>query len=172
MMRRSRRLGILLGLALSIALSAPTLARDPNRGDEVPLTAATSSSGGVTTSQIPGNPYGCFSRSDLPHLSVHVPSTVDGQGNTVCQALMPREYVRATLFKEECAFFVCWWTQVSQLDKTKTWVVQIWVNPAYTCNGSSPSRRFRIETYSEVTGANGITYSGSTANESSALGCG
>jgi len=171
-MRHRRFVAVLVGLVLSIVIGSQALAADPRRGDEVPLTPVAAPSGEVSAAQIPGNPYGCISRSDLPHLSVHFPGKVDGQGNTVCQTLMPREYVRAALFKEECFFFVCWWTQVSQIADEKTWVVQIKVHPAYTCNGSSPSRRFRIETYSEVTGPNGITYSGWSANESTALACG
>lgn len=118
------------------------------------------------------DPYGCFSRSDLPHKSVHFPGRVSAQGNTICQVVVPGAYVRSKLFKQECFFSVCWWTQVSDVESLLPNTRSVTATPFYVCNGTT-LRHVRIETYSEILGWNGVVYSGNTANQTSVqIACG
>lgn len=118
------------------------------------------------------DPYGCISRSDLPHLSDHFPGTVAARGNTICTSTVAGAYVRSKLFKQECFFAICWWTLVSDVDSVAPNTRSVSASPNYVCSGTT-LRHFRIETYSEVLGFNGIVYSGNTANQTSTqIACG
>lgn len=161
---RGRITGMVLAVSLLLSLAAATSVEASSPA--TPLTPP-----GTATSLV-SNPYGCFSRSDLPHMSTHVPGTVDAQANTYCRYVMPRIYVRGTLYRQDCFFAVCWWTQVSQLSKTVNWASIVYVNPAYTCVGSTPTHKFQLSTYSEATGPDGITYTGSSVSQSGDLPCG
>lgn len=147
-----------LAAALMLTFAAPVLAAGPNA-------SALGSSAAIAS-----NPYGCVSRSDNPHFSTHVPGTVDAQAHTVCFYVMPRLFVGGTLSRRDCLLFVCWWTQVDQRSSTVTWSSSVHVNPASTCSGTS-SHDFLLQTYSEATGADGVTYTGSSQSRAT-LACG
>ncbi len=170
-MHTRRLVKAILAGALIALITAPTaLAASPTATQGTAPLMPTGTSAGVTP--MASNPWGCISRSDLPHMSTHVPGTVDAQGNTICQTIMPAISVSAALSRQDCFFLVCWWTQVDQKQLSGTFRMSIYVNPAYTCVGSTPTHRFRIDTYSQATGPDGIIYAASTYNESGALPCG
>lgn len=183
---KSRRLSFVLLVVplLTVSLAANVQAADPKPQAQPqptaevevlpPQTELTPKSGGkssgATTAQIVPNPYGCFGRSDRPHLSTHVPGSVAAEGWTICSVLMPNLLVRAKLLKQECVLFVCWWTEVDLKEFTKNWSASIKTVPWEWCNGTS-GRKWRIESYHEATGVNGVKYTGSTANESDTIAC-
>jgi len=117
------------------------------------------------------SPDGCYGRSDLPHMSGHNPGSATAQGNTICRVTVPRIRVESYLYKEDCFLFYCWWSQVDAKTAEKTWFSWIQVNPAYACPASSPTSRFKIDTYSEVTGRDNQVYSAWTTSTSGQLPC-
>ncbi|MDQ6885525.1 MAG: hypothetical protein M3077_15020 [Candidatus Dormibacteraeota bacterium] len=110
------------------------------------------------------NPYGCYGKSDRPHISGHYPDRVTAQGKTACTVWQPYEFVESYLYRKDCFFFVCWWTQVGHDWSSKQSWGAVYAHPNYTCNGTS-SHTYRIESYHEVHGSNGRIYTGNTASE-------
>jgi len=117
------------------------------------------------------NPYGCFSRSDNPHMSEHAPGSASAQGTTFCNDLMPRVYVEATLYRQDCILFVCWNTQVDFRSLAHTFATNVYVNPSYVCHGTS-GHKYQINTFSSATGYDGVTYYAQTTNSIPSLPCG
>ena len=185
-MRRRLSFVVLVVPLLTLSLAASVQAADPKPKAEpqpraeveslppaTDLTAPPKSGGnpsGATIQQVVPNPYGCFGRSDRPHLSTHVPGSVAAEGWTKCSVLVPKLFVRAKLLKQECALIICWWTEVDRREFTQNWSNSIKTVPWEWCNGTA-GRKWRIESYHEATGVNGVKYTGSTANESATIAC-
>jgi len=162
-----------ISLAVSFALAAaPVAAADPTASSEaalVPVADNTTSGTGLAAAS--GNPWGCLSRSDLPHFSTHYPNTVSAQGNTICSVDVPRIHVKGTLYRRDCILFICAWSQVDQRSATRTYYYERHVNPSWVCSGNG-AHHFKIVTYSEITGWDGLIYAYTTQNESGNLACG
>jgi hypothetical protein len=122
--------------------------------------------GAMSADSVTGNPYGCYGRSDYPHISQHYPDRVAAQGWTICSVQLPYEHVDSTLYRQDCFFFVCWWTQVGYASNTNGFVYYGAVRavPSYTCNGSS-SHLYEIDSYHEVHDWYGNVYYGFTYNQ-------
>jgi hypothetical protein len=128
-------------------------------------------SAAAATTDVTGNPWGCVSRSDNPHFSTHYPNTVSAQGNSICDVDVPRIYVKATLYRRDCVLFICVWSQVDQRSATRYYYHEVHVNPSWVCSGNG-AHHFKIVSYGELTGWDGLKYIASSFNESGDLACG
>jgi len=154
-----------------LVLSPAVLAQAADRtssaaASQMTLQPKAAPAGNVTSAAlvVGGNPFGCYGQSDRPHISGHYPDRVTAQGKTACTAWQPYEYVDSYLYRKDCFLFVCWWTQVGhESSSSQSWGA-VYSHPNHTCNGTS-SHRYRIESYHEVHGTDGKTYTGYTANE-------
>lgn len=184
---RKRRLGteLLLGLLLALFVTGNAYAADPtssqakSSGDPGQgLSGNTQLLGthpaGSTSSltALTSNPYGCYGRSDQPHASSHVPGTVDALGWTICNYTLPYEYVSSTLYRQDCFFFVCWWTQVDHKSSSFVSWGKVSVTVAHTC-ANSDAHLYEIVSHHEARGLDGILITADTANTTpTSLSCG
>ena len=151
--------------ALATGAKAATQAGAARVGAPTQAGAATTLVGGGGTPL--QNPYGCYGRSDQPHISQHYPDRVAAQGWTICPIQLPYEHVEPWLYRQDCFFFICWWTQVGYATNTNGFIYYGAVRavPSYTCNGSS-SHLYKIVSYHEARDWAGKVYSAWTSNQS------
>lgn len=139
-------------------------AASPTTANLLPISTSTSTVGALAAFP---NPYGCTGQSMNPHMSGHVPNTVNAEGKTWCPYPgQPWEFVGATLYKEDCFFGACWWTQEDYKSATTTngTAADVFVN--HTC-GDSTTHVYEIDTFSEILGRNGTYYYAWTSNSAS-----
>jgi hypothetical protein len=162
------------GIALAmVGLSPAVMAHAADRttaSDRVTLHVATSTAPAAPATALP-NPYGCYGQSDYPHISQHYPDRVAAEARTVCTSPVPYEFVESWLYRHDCILFVCWWTQVGHDSSSQQSFGRVTDHPSYTCNGQS-NHDYLVQSYHEVKGYDGNTYTGNTAQQSNNIPCG
>ncbi len=180
--RRSVLLMIALAVAVAISLvfsgtlasaPSPKHAPDPTLPQQTTLTSATSPTGRTpavgAALPLSTNPFGCYSRSDYPHVSnaLGYPQAV-AYGWTLCSIQPPQESVQAWLYRWDCTLWIfCGWTSVGYAPGYYYSYGQFRAVPAHTCSGTS-NHNYMIQTYSQITDPAGTVYSAWTSNQQSA----
>jgi len=181
--RLLRSFGVVVVIVLSVLVLSPAgsaLAATPQAisgaasspGGGAPSQATLSRQAGTGSAPLQGNPYGCYGRSDYPHISSHYPDRVAAQGWTICSVQLPYEHVDSTLYRQDCWWIFCWWTQVGYASNTNNFISYGAVRavPSHVCSGSS-SHLYEIDSYHEVHDAAGNVYTAYTANDNT-VACG
>jgi len=184
--KSSVRRWLLLVLALVVAVTvslifsgalasspSPKHTPDPTLPNQTTLTSSSSSTVGTTAVgaalTLSSNPYGCYSRSDYPHVSnaLGYPQAV-AYGWTLCSIQPPQESAQAWLYRWDCILWIfCGWTSVGYAPGYYYAYGQYRAVPAHTCSGTS-NHNYLIQTYSQITDAAGNVYSAWTGNQQSA----
>jgi hypothetical protein len=159
---------LLVAVTASTAAAASPPTPSPAPATHAPGAGGTSilapvtPSGGISALDIQVNPWGCYTRSDNPHMSYSAPGTMNAQGWTICDGdshgHRPNEYyVESWLYYWDCFFFYCRWTQTDH--RVGQYFDQAMYRAIVTHNcSSSANRAYRIETYSRVKGYVGTSY--------------
>ena len=171
--RRGYRLIGYSGVAILLALStsafpaqagAPRVAPSPAwNTHSMPAKPAGASAAAIIAGAYPAD---CTARSDQPHISTHFPDRVAAQGWTICSVQRPSETVNSTLYRQDCWWIFCWWTQVGYYPNTNGYVYYGAVRavPSYTCNGTS-SHLYEIDSYHELTDFDGTIWYRYSSNQ-------
>lgn len=96
-MRRIRRTIVVLAFAVGVVLAgspAQAASRDPAPGPRPDAPATAELPGGVGTDALAP---GCYGQTDRPHLSTHVPGSVNVVGRTVCSGQY--DYIEIRLYR-------------------------------------------------------------------------
>ncbi len=116
------------------------------------------------------NPWGCFSKTDYPHLSSHQPGTINVVGWTRgCSAPQPTLTVHVELQVRRGPYPLFWWweTIATGINGCQN-CTQVKAN-AGTCD---PGQHvYRGKTYSSMTGLDGQTYSATSYSQQATLYC-
>lgn len=148
-----------------------TIGAGGQRAAQVTLSGAAAPGAKVTPDiALNSNPYGCYSRSDNPHESGHNPGYVSAIGNTICTVALPYVHADATLYRQDCFLFICWWTQVGYDSQTRSGVTSARAIPNHQCSDSS-NHLYEIDTYSAVQDAAGNYYDAYTSKQAT-VACG
>jgi hypothetical protein len=144
LMRKYGSFGMLLGaiaLGLPLALSA-SLSSEPSKH--------LSSTLRIGKKIILGTE--CWGRTDYPHISTHVPRTVNVIAETACPG--GSVSIRTTLWRAKWMFFR------ESISITKTDLNSVRVNVALNCKwkvGDPPIEYFVVSVHQDNTGASGVT---------------